>query len=329
MAETATAPDLAGSPELADPPNLPDLDAMRRFARCVTERLGVLDERLNDGPFPLSEARVLYELATREGDTASDLARRLRMDPGYLSRILKRFRAEGLVADGPAPETGDRRRRPLRLTDAGRAVFAPLETASRRAMAALAEPLAPLVRREMLQAMATVAAALPAEAEGDPSPVAIRSPEIGDLGWIVSRHAEIYGAEHSWGAKQETVVARIVADLGDTSNPERDRIWIAARGRRRLGCVALKDVGGAPSIGQLRILMVEPEARGLGLGRRLTETCVRFAAEAGYAAVDLWTVHTLTPARKLYADLGFELVEERPDETYDAGLTAERWRKTL
>lgn len=310
------------------------VDAVRRFNRFYTRRIGVLQEGLLDSKYSLTEVRVMYELAHRDGIGSTELAAELGLDRGYLSRILKRFRAAGLLVHKPMP--GDRRRQRLGLTAKGRRVFAPLDKASRLQVEAMLGALDSQGRQHLLSALDTVertlstGAAIEATttAPTPTAPVILRTHRPGDLGWIVQRHGELYFREYGYDERFEAVVAGIVSAFVQHLDPERERCWIAAREGERLGSVAL--VAKSRTVAKLRILLVEPAARGMGLGRRLVDECVRFAREAGYRKVVLWTQGELDAARHIYAAVGFRKVAEtRYDDFGKRGLTAETWELKL
>lgn len=268
---------------------------LRAFNRLYTRRIGALGEGLLGTRHPLPDARVLYELGQVDGLEVRELRAALDMDAGFLSRVLTRLEADGLVARSPSP--ADARRQLAGLTAAGRAAFAELDTASTRENGVLAETLGPAG----LGALRTVRAALEPARE-----LELRGPAPGDLGWIVQRHGALYAAEHGWDTRFEALVARVVADF----DPAEGRIWIADVGGAAVGCVML--VREDATTARLRLLLVEPQARGLGTGARLVDACLAHARTAGCARIVLWTNDVLTGARRLYDRRGFTLVEEAP-----------------
>jgi len=299
------------------------IEAARRFNRFYTQRIGVLDEGLLESPFSLTEVRVMYELAHRRGVGAAELARDLGLDKGYLSRILKRFRAKSWVARTVAGE--DARRHVLALTAAGRRAFAPLERRSQRQMRAMLAPLASAQRQRVLDAMRTIEHDLaPAEAA---APVVLRPHRPGDIGWVVQRHGEIYWREYGWNEAFEALVAEIAAKFVQHLDPKRERCWIAERDGVRLGCIFL--VAQDRTTAKLRLLLVEPEARGLGLGKRLIDACLAFAREAGYRRVVLWTQSNLDAARHLYEKAGFRTTGSESHHSFGKDLVAETWALKL
>jgi len=299
------------------------IEAARRFNRFYTQRIGVLDEGLLDSPFSLTEVRVMYELAHRRGVGAAELGRDLGLDKGYLSRILKRFRAKGWLARTVAGD--DARRHELALTAAGRRAFAPLERRSQRQMRAMLAPLATTQRQRVLDAMRTIEHDLsPAD---PPSPAVLRTHRPGDIGWVVQRHGEIYWREYGWNEEFEALVADIAAKFVQHLDPARERCWIAERDGVRLGCIFL--VAQDKTTAKLRLLLVEPEARGLGLGKRLVDACVAFAREACYKRIVLWTQDNLEAARHLYECAGFRLTGSEAHHSFGKDLVAETWALRL
>jgi DNA-binding MarR family transcriptional regulator/N-acetylglutamate synthase-like GNAT family acetyltransferase len=306
----------------------PDLDrqvqAVRRFNRFYTRRIGVLDEGLVQSPFSLAEARVLYELAHRQEPTASELSKELRLDAGYLSRLLRRLEEQGLVERQPAP--GDARQSHLRLSRRGRDSFAELDARSHAEVAALLGELAPPGRSHLVQAMGRIESlwgGVPAGSE----PYLLRPHQPGDMGWIVHRHGALYAQEYGWNEEFEGLVAGIVAQFLEHFDPKRERCWIAEKDGEIVGSVLL--VKKAATISQLRLLLVEPAARGLGLGKRLVAECIRFSRLAGYRKVVLWTNDVLHAARHLYEQAGFRLVKQEPHHSFGHDLVSQTWELTL
>jgi DNA-binding MarR family transcriptional regulator/GNAT superfamily N-acetyltransferase len=301
------------------------VSAIRAFNRFYTRQIGILGDHLLDSPFSLTEMRVLYELAHRDGPTATELGRDLGLDGGYLSRILRRFETRGLVARTPRP--ADRRIDVLRLTPAGRAAFAPLESRARGQVRTMLGRLSPDDQRRVVESMATIRDVL----GGDRSiaaPYVLRPHRPGDMGWVVHRHGAIYAAEWGYNAEFEALVARIVADFLDHLDPARERCWIAERNGAIVGSVFL--VSKSKTVAKLRLLLVEPSARGLGIGRRLVEECIRFARDAGYRTLTLWTQSELAAARRTYKRAGFTCVhQERHDRFGKKNLVAETWTLRL
>lgn len=315
-------------------PTLPEIDAVRRFNRFATAQAGALNEALLASGRSLTEARVLWELRHAAPRSAARLAEALALDPAYLARILRRFREAGLLVSAPDP--ADARARILRLTPAGEAEIAALETASRDEVRARLAPLAPPARARLLAAMAAVEAGLAPEASAAPPPprpapadVILRPPGPGDMGWVASRHGALYAAEFGWTVAFEALVARICADFIDGFDPAAHRGWIAEAGGTRLGAVFLVPGDPQARAGKLRMLFVEPEARGLALGRRLVRTCIEAARGMGYARLDLWTHDILVAARGIYAAEGFRRVSSAPHEGFGARTMEEVWTLDL
>lgn len=298
--------------------------AVRAFNRFYTRRIGALKEGLLASPFSLTEMRVLYELAHREGLTAADLGDELQLDAGYLSRILRRFLARGLLARSPSAKDG--RARVLSLTRKGRATFAPCDRRSSEEVAAMLAELSAAERKRLVSAMAAIERLL---AKGRPAGgrVVLRAPGPGDLGWIVHRHGALYASEYGWGERFEGLVARVVADYLAGHDPRRERCWIAERDGEILGSVLL--VRQSDRVAKLRLLLVEPEARGLGIGRRLVEECVAFARRRGYRRVVLWTNGRLDAARAIYEKTGFRLVRSGPSAFFGPSEVEQVWRLDL
>jgi DNA-binding MarR family transcriptional regulator/N-acetylglutamate synthase-like GNAT family acetyltransferase len=300
----------------------PFIDRARRFNRFYTRAIGVLGEGYLGSGFSLAEARVLYELANREAATARVVAKALQLDPGYLSRILKRLEAQGLVAR--TRSDGDRRQHRLALTDAGRGTFAGLDQGARDSMSALVAHLPAPALERLSNGMAEIEALLTPKPSAE---AALRDRRPGDLGWVVERHGRLYAQEFGWDARFETLVARIVAEMTAAPDPARERCWIAERDGQRLGCVFL--ARDDPETARLRLLLVEPAARGEGLGRRLVEAALAFARRAGYREVVLWTHRELHAARRIYADVGFRKTEEWQHHDFGPVSTGETWRLVL
>jgi DNA-binding MarR family transcriptional regulator/GNAT superfamily N-acetyltransferase len=277
--------------------------AVRRFNRLYTRRIGVLEEHLNRSPFSLAEARVLYEVAQRRGCTASELIGELGIDAGYLSRILAGLARRRLLRRRRSP--ADARRAHLELTALGRGAFTKLDRAARRDVGAMLGHLPGPAQARLVGAMGVIESVL-GTPRASAAPYVLRSHRPGDLGWIVERHGALYAAEYGWGVKFEALVAGIVAGFVEHLDPGRERCWVAEQGGERIGCVML--VRKTATVAQLRLLLVEPAARGLGLGRRLVDECTRFARRAGYRKIVLWTNRVLDAARHLYETAGYRLV---------------------
>jgi len=271
------------------------IEVVRRFNRVFTRRIGVLREGLLHSRYSLTEARILFELAHREDRSASDLSRKLGLDPGYLSRTLVRLEGQGLIAR--ARSENDGRRRILSLTSAGKDAFAMLDTRSREEVAEMLGGLSERDQRRLVDAMGIIEGILQRDFKFS-EPFVLRAHEPGDMGWVVNRHGVLYAREYGWDESFEALIARIVAAFIDGYDPAKERCWIAEIGEERVGCVFI--VKESEAVAKLRLLLVESEARGLGLGTRLVEECIRFARGRGYEKLTLWTNSVLDAARHIY-----------------------------
>ena len=296
---------------------------VREFSRFYTRRLGTLDEGLLETPWSLTEARVVFELAQAPSTDMAALRTTLALDSGYLSRLLAKFDAAGLIARTASATDG--RRQALSLTAAGKRLYRTLNERSNRQVGELLAPLPDPVREALVGAMRTVMRALDERAA--PPAVVLRGLRPGDLGWVVQRHGEVYAREYGWTQSFEALVARIVADYLDQHQPGRENAWIAEVDGQRAGCIfcVRKDDGTA----QLRILLVEAWARGHGLGARLVDECVRFARDSGYRKLVLWTNDILVAARRIYTAAGFELVGEERHHSFGKDLVGQFWELRL
>src|ERR1051326_313334 len=343
------------------------VEVARRFNRFYTRQIGLLRRGAYDSPFSLTEVRVLYELAHRDQPTATELGRDLGLDAGYLSRILRGFEKRALVtrtrsaADGrqshlaltalgrkvfapldarspaevaallsaPAPRprpAADGRQSHLALTALGRKVFAPLDARSHAEVAALLSALAPAAQAQVIAAMQTIERLLGRDGP-PPAAYVLRPPQPGDMGWVVHRHGAVYAREYGYDAQFEALVAEIVARFVQRFNPTRERCWIAERDGAVVGSVFL--VARSGTVAQLRLLLVEPQARGSGLGTRLVDECVRFARQAGYRKLVLWTQSELSAARRLYQAAGFRIVRKQRNHSFGKALVSETWELDL
>ncbi|MGE4241420.1 bifunctional helix-turn-helix transcriptional regulator/GNAT family N-acetyltransferase [Ramlibacter sp.] len=298
--------------------------AVRAFNRFYTQRIGVLDRYLGSD-FTLTEVRVLYELAHRKQLTASALVRELGLDPGYLSRILRKFDAQGwIVREGAAH---DARQTLLQLTPKGHAAFAPLQQKSRDEAAALLAALSPRARPRLIGAMDTLQRLLEAGADAQPA-IVMHDPRPGDMGWVVQQHGELYAREYGFTADFEALVARIAAEFIDKFDPVHEKGWIAEVDGERAGSVFV--VRKSATVAKLRLLILRPEARGLGLGQRLVDEAIDFARATGYRKMVLWTQDILVAARAIYKSRGFVLTQSEPN--FDFGqkdMRAETWELKL
>lgn len=299
-------------------------DAVRSFNRFYTRKIGVLQEKLLHGPFSLTEVRVLYELAHREGPAASELSIDLGLDPAYLSRMLRAFERRGLVKKRRSALDG--RSSLLALTPAGKRALTPLEERARQEIAALLRNLSGRQQQTLLDSMKSIEELL---GSGPPRAPAwlLRPLEPGDVGWVVERHGALYAAEYGWDERFEGLVARIAGEFLERNDPKRERCWIAERNGERIGSVFL--VQGSRRVAKLRLLLVEPAARGLGVGTRLVEECIRFARLAGYRKLTLWTQSMLTAARRIYQRAGFHLVRQEKHHSFGHDLLGETWELDL
>ncbi|MEV6051257.1 bifunctional helix-turn-helix transcriptional regulator/GNAT family N-acetyltransferase [Streptomyces sp. NPDC052107] len=299
---------------------------VRAFNRFYTGVIGALDYgRHLYAPYTLTESRVLYELAQVPHLDAVDLRTLLGLDAGYLSRILNKFEDAGLIER--APSQSDPRRRRVRLTAQGREAAALLDERARETVGAMLHTVAPADRPRLAQAMRTIQEVL-GEGGARSGEVVLREPRPGDLGWIVQRNAALYAAEYGWNADYEGLVARIVADFAQDHDPHLERVWIAEQAGRPVGCVmCVRD--DAPGTARLRLLLVEPETRGHGIGDRLVRAVIDFARGVGYRDLVLWTNDVLGGARRIYQRHGFVLVAEKPHRSFGKDLVGQDWRLDL
>lgn len=299
--------------------------ALRSFNRFYTSRIGVLDPYL-DSDFSLTEVRVFYELAHRDQPTASELARDLRLDAGYLSRILRRFQNNGWLQRVPSP--ADARQSLLKLTPKGHETFAPLQQKSRDEAAALLAPLPASHRDKLISALGTVHELLDADArKNSQRTIVLRDPRPGDFGWVVEQHGELYAREWGYTVEFEGLVAGIVAKFIAEFDAKWEKCWIAEVDGERAGSVFL--VRQSATVAKLRLLILTPAARGLGLGGRLTDECIAFARAKGYRKMVLWTQSHLEAARHIYKSRGFEMVKSEPNDAFGHHLTSETWELSL
>jgi DNA-binding MarR family transcriptional regulator/N-acetylglutamate synthase-like GNAT family acetyltransferase len=305
-----------------------DLDqrvaAVRSFNRFYTRQIGVLQEGFLQSRFSLAEGRVLYELAHRDEPTATEVAQSLSLDAGYLSRITAKFVDQDLVAK--LPSAGDRRQFRLRLTAKGRRAFAGLDNSSNDDVAVMLGRLTASEQERMVKAMQAIEGMLRTPGTDKPSYL-LRPHQPGDMGFVVARHGELYAEEHGWEISFEALVAEIVAEFIKSFEPKRERCWMAEIDGDAVGSVFL--VKASDTVAKLRLLLVEPKARGLGIGRRLVDECIRFARQSGYKSITLWTQSILTPARRIYQNAGFRRVREEPHTSFGHDLIGETWERAL
>jgi DNA-binding MarR family transcriptional regulator/GNAT superfamily N-acetyltransferase len=302
--------------------------AVRRFTRFYTRRIGVLDQRLLQSPFSLSESRVIYELAHAHGRTAKGLGDSLGIDAGYLSRMLAGFARRGLISRRRAQHDG--RERVLELTAKGRNAFAPLDEGSNAEVGALLAELSPNGQQRLVQAMRTVEELLaprePRETTKSPA-YTLRAHRPGDMGWITHRQAVTYHDEYGWNEEFEALIAGIMSKFITDFDPAMERCWVAEREGGVVGSVFL--VKKTKRVAQLRLLYVEASARGLGIGARLVDECIRFARAKGYGKITLWTNSVLTSARRIYEAAGFHLTEEEKHHGFGKDLVGQNWELKL
>jgi DNA-binding MarR family transcriptional regulator/GNAT superfamily N-acetyltransferase len=299
------------------------ISSVRAFNRFYTGVIGVLQEGLLRTPYSLTEARAIFELAQRDDLEVGELRRMLGLDAGYVSRILARFEADGLITKQRSPE--DARRQVLRLTEAGRSAFEMLDTRSVEEIGGLLSRLSEQDQRRLVGAMGAIEALLGESPQ--PRSFVLRPFAVGDFGWVIHRHGVLYAQEYGWDETFEALVARIVAGYIENRDPQRENAWIAEVDGERAGCVFC--VRREETIAQLRLLLIEPSARGMGIGTRLVEECLRFARRAGYERIMLWTNDVLEDARRIYERAGFELVEEGSHHSFGHDLVEQTWWRKL
>ncbi|WP_423199983.1 MarR family transcriptional regulator [Cupriavidus sp. H19C3] len=318
---------MSARPSPLDSPQ-PTLDALstraesvRRFNRFYTRQIGLLHEHLLESDYSLTEARILYELAHRDGLTSSDLCRELGLNAGYVSRVIAGFEKRGLIVKKRSE--ADARVSELALTASGRKTFKPLNQASRKEVMALLGQLTEDQQRQLVDAMAQITGLL---GESTPSYV-LRYPRPGDMGWIVCKQAELYAHEYGWNTEFEALVAEIVAKYLREHDPASERCWIAEKDGRPVGSIFV--VRHDAETAQLRLLYVDASARGMGIGHRLVDECLRFARSVGYQRMMLWTNSVLADARRIYEKAGFRLVEEEAHHSFGKDLIGQIWAREL
>ena len=299
----------------------PQVERMRRFNRFYTHKIGLLEgSRLYD-PFSLAETRVLYEIAHRDRVTASDLVRDFGIDAGYLSRMLRGFEKQGLIARKAAKE--DARQSVLSLTASGRKAFAPQEDVSRRVLRPLIERLAPEDRARLVAAMDTLTQLLSEDTTPQRS-FRLRPHRPGDIGWMIQKHGELYTAEYGWDSSFEALAAEVGMQFLRGFDPQWENAWIAELDSgERVGCVFL--IRKSATVAKLRVLIVDPKARGLGVGKALVQACIDFARAKGYSKITLWTNSILLAARGIYEKTGFKLVHSETHQSFGQTLIGETW----
>lgn len=308
---------------MTEPDTTSQIAALRDFNRFYTRRIGVIDGAASS-PFSLAEARVLYELAHRQQPTATDIRKALGLDAGYMSRILTDFERRKLVTREQSKT--DERQKFLVLTSKGRRAFAPLDQRSDRDVNAMLEPLSSMHRKQLVDAVQTVRSLL-GDVSSPATPYLLRTHQPGDMGWMVHRQAILYANEYGWDESYEALAAEIVAHFIKNYDPKRECCWVAEQNGERIGAVFVAK--GSDTIAKLRLLHVEPQARGLGIGKRLVDECIRFSHQAGYQKLTLWTQSILLAARHIYQQAGFRLVREEPHHSFGKDLVAETWEIEL
>lgn len=294
---------------------------IRAFNRFYTRQLGLLDEHVTSSPFTLAEGRLLYEIAARGHVTAAELSRALNLDPAYMSRLRQRLISAGLVAI--TPKAGDRRANELALTPDGDAAFADLDAGSQAAIGELIQPLDSGKKAALVAAMKSIRALLGDEVPG--APVVLRPHRIGDLGWLVHRQGRLYHEAHGWNAEFEALVAGLYRDFELAPQSPPKALWVAERAGEIVGSIFCLPSEGLRGSAQLRMLYVEPSARGAGLGRLLVDQCVAFARSSGYERIRLWTQDVLVSARRIYQAAGFEQQNTKPHHSFGHDLVGETW----
>ncbi|NYF79284.1 bifunctional helix-turn-helix transcriptional regulator/GNAT family N-acetyltransferase [Granulicella arctica] len=303
-----------------------DIATFRGFNRMYTRFLGTLNEGLLDSEYSLAEARVLYEVATRTAPKASEIADGLGMDPGYLSRLLGKFERDGLLERKASEQDG--RYADLTLTEQGRSAFGRLNALSEEQARTVLQELPDAVRGDLIGCMKTIEDTL-TKTERGRSAYVLRPHRAGDMGWVVHREGVGYAEQYGWDATFEVLVARIVSEFVTNFDPARERCWIAEVDGRSVGHIFLVKHPSGPDTAKLRLLFVEPSARGMGLGDALVKECIEFARAAGYRKVVLWTQSILTGAHRIYRKAGFRLVNEEPHHSFGKDLIGQEWELEL
>ena len=311
----------------------PRIEAIREFNRFYTRPIGVLHESLLETPFSLTESRLLWEFAHRDSTTATELAHDLGLDPGYLSRLLRAFKEQGLISSERG--SADARHLHLKITPAGRRAFAPLDLRTQAQIGALLATLTEPEQQRLLQSMASIERLLDPASRSRATPYLLRPHRPGDIGWVIERHGALYAEEYRWDMTFEALVAHIAARFVEHFDPAREACWIAERDHVNVGCVFLVQARDETTdrpiegVAQLRMLLVEPAARGLGIGVRLVAECERFARRAGYRRITLWTNSLLLGARGIYAKAGYRLVDSEAHASFGHDLVGETWELAL
>ena len=301
------------------------IEAVRHFNRFYTKQIGVLDEGLLESPFSLTEARVIYELANRGRTTAAELGNELRLDAGYLSRMVCDFERRKLIERNASEK--DARQSVLNLTTRGRKEFESLNRLSQNQIEEILNDLTAPEQNRLLAAMKTIEELLGAKPKDENFSYILRLPQAGDMGWVVQSNGALYAQQYGWDAQYEALVANIVADFVKKFDAQKERCWIAEKDGENVGAVFL--VKKSRTTAKLRLLIVDPKARGLGIGKRLVEECTRFARQAGYKKITLWTNSVLVAARSIYQKAGYELVKTETHHSFGQNLVGETWELNL
>lgn len=297
---------------------------IRQFNRFYTKQIGLLNEHLLESPFSLTEARIIYELAHRENSTATELSAELNLDAGQLSRTLRDFEKRGLIQK--VRSESDARQTILKLTQKGKDEFKSLNSLSSDQIEALLSNLSREKQNRLVKAMSEIETILSDDKPEDKSFI-LRNPGAGDFGWVVQKNGEVYSEEYHWDEEYEGLVAEIVADFVKNFDAKRERCWIAEKDGVNIGAVFL--VRKDDTTAKLRLLIVDPKARGLGVGKRLVEECTRFARKTGYKKITLWTNSVLSAARHLYESEGYKVVKAEPHHSFGQDLVGETWELNL
>ncbi|HEY1946108.1 MAG TPA: helix-turn-helix domain-containing GNAT family N-acetyltransferase [Bryobacteraceae bacterium] len=304
-----------------------DMAAFRRFNRMYTRFIGTLQEGLLNSSYSLAEARVLYELANREAPKAKEIAEELGMDPGYLSRLLGKFERDALLKRKASEQ--DNRYADLILTRRGKAAFRELNALSDEQARKVLGRLLPGERTRFIQSMLAIEGILMTNTDRNRAPFVLRPHRVGDMGWVVSREGAVYAEEYGWDDTFEALVARVVADFLTNFDPKRERCWIAEVEGQSIGHIFLVKHPEQPDVAKLRLLFVEPSARGMRLGHTLVNECIQFARTAGYRRIVLWTQSILVAAHSIYRRAGFQLVREEPHHSFGKDLIGQTWELEL
>jgi len=303
------------------------IETLRGFNRFYTRRIGALEEGLLKSPFTLTQARVLFELGTGKNATAGEISDTLGLDLGYLSRIVQDFASRRLISRRKSSDDG--RRILLSLTAKGRKAFQNLDQSSRSEVSAILAELPPATRDRLLASLQDVQRMLSDRKAEAANEVVIRTYRVGDIGWAIERHAQLYAEEYRWNEEFEALVASLFARFANEHDPAKERFWVAELEGERVGCVFVVRNEDDPSVAQLRCLLVDPRGRGLGVGKRLVAECVAFARSAGYPKMMLWTNDVLVAARHIYEAAGFALAKEEPHHSFGHDLVGQIWTLNL